>query len=267
MQDGATTYTEVFLLVQVSVDIGCAIGRILDAMTAEGVSGAAIKVRQGWDNRYGEVLKTVTTDENGMYKISDSSLLGWYTMECVKEGYITGWKNIVIGGVDQAAQDLSISPDLNGEDEYRIVLSWRDLPDDLDSHLTGPATEGDESVDDARFHVYFSNDRYGDLVDLDWDNTDIVNNPDPETITIHQQADGVYRYSVHDYTNGDDPDSMDLTRSNATVTVYKGSAEVAKFSVPQNVSGTIWTVFELSGNTIIPINTVKTGNASDESLY
>lgn len=267
VQNGVTTYNEIFLLVRAGISIGHASGRILNAATAEGISDVTIRVRLGWNNRYGAVLKTVKTSSNGAYKISDL-LTGWYTIECVKDGYITGWNNIVLCIIDGNSQDFSISPELTGDGEFRIVLQWRNRPDDLDSHLTGPIAGSSE-----RFHLYYpyatANDgfQYDEYVELDWDNTDINERLEPETITIHQQLDGVYRYSIHDYTNGDDASSIDLANSNATVTVYKGNAVIATYAVPTGIPGTIWTVFELNGNAIIPINTIKTGVENDPTLY
>lgn len=50
---------------------------------------------------------------------------------------------------------------------------------------------------------------------------------------------------------------MELSNSGAQVRVYRGSDLVAVFNVPTNQGGTLWTVFELSGSTITPINTMS----------
>jgi len=41
------------------------------------------------------------------------------------------------------------------------------------------------------------------------------------------------------------------------VRVYRGSNLVASFNVPSNTGGTLWTVFEMNGDTITPINTMS----------
>jgi len=116
-----------------------------------------------------------------------------------------------------------------------------------------------------RFAESANSNTNSDHYSLDLDNTDIVSHPNtPETTTIVKQLDGVYRYSVHDYTNSGSASSDALSKSNATVNVYKGSILVATFHVPTDQKGSIWTVFELSGNQIKPIN--KFGNGNDSNI-
>jgi hypothetical protein len=91
---------------------------------------------------------------------------------------------------------------------------------------------------------------------LDVDETDSYG---PETITIvTMNAGGVYRYSVHDFTNKLSGTSTHLSNSGAKVQVYSATGLVATFAVPTNRVGTLWTVFEMtggvSGPVITPIN-------------
>jgi hypothetical protein len=67
---------------------------------------------------------------------------------------------------------------------------------------------------------------------------------------------GTYRYSVHDYTNRGSDSSTALANSGAQVHVYRGASLVQTFNVPSG-GGTLWTVFELSGSAITPINTMS----------
>jgi hypothetical protein len=46
----------------------------------------------------------------------------------------------------------------------------------------------------------------------------------PETTTVYQQLTGIYRFSVHDFSNRGSFSSIALSNSNATVVVYRGSA-------------------------------------------
>ena len=55
-----------------------------------------------------------------------------------------------------------------------------------------------------------------------------------------------------------------LSNSGAQVQVYKGSYLLETFNVPTNQTGNLWTVFEMDGNTITPVNTLT--NQSDEEL-
>lgn len=264
--ENITTYVETLLMLEAGINSGYANGTITDATTGDGVAGVSVKLRKSWNNKDGAVLQTTSTNENGYYEFSYNP--GFYTIEYSKNGYITGYKNIIIGIVDYEAQNAVISPEMPDDGNFRIVLSWSSTPKDLDSHLTGPTVSG------SRFHLYYkyantSNQNSNlDYYQLDLDNTDIVARPNvPETTTIVTQLDGVYRYSVHDYTNRGRADSEALSQSNATVNVYKGSVLVATYHVPPNVKGSIWTVFELSGNEIKPINTFGNGLEDDISKF
>lgn len=248
-----TVYVETLLLLGQGITDGYANGIITDAVSGEPVSEVGLKLRKSWNNRDGAVVATSSTNDNGFYEFSLDP--GAYTMEYSKGGYITGYKNIVMNVADFYAQNASISPEMPEDGNFRIVLSWSNIPNDLDSHMSGPVGNGE------RFHIYFrhsdqTNDNpYNDYFRLDLDNTDIVNYPGvPETITIVNQIDGVYRYAVHDFSNKHNTSNTNLSASNATVNVYKGSVLVATFHVPANKTGTVWTVFELSGNQITPIN-------------
>jgi uncharacterized protein YfaP (DUF2135 family) len=142
--------------------------------------------------------------------------------------------------------DVVLSPTL-AAGGTRIVLTWAGAapaPSDLDSHLTGPLSAG------GRFHVFYS-DR-GSLTAPPFANLDVDDTfyGGPETVTISQQIAGVYRYAVHNYSA-----ESALSGSGANVKVYRGSALVAEYNVP-NQPGTVWTVFELDGTVIRPINSM-----------
>lgn len=72
----------------------------------------------------------------------------------------------------------------------------------------------------------------------------------PETITITSFRPGVYRYSVHDYTNLGSTQSTALSSSGAQVVVFRGNAEIARFTAPTGRTGNLWTVFEIDGSTL-----------------
>jgi uncharacterized protein YfaP (DUF2135 family) len=121
----------------------------------------------------------------------------------------------------------------------------------LDSHLIGPIADNSPDL----FHVYFSSpgsDTGTPFAILDVDDTSSFG---PETTTIVQQFQGVYTYSVYDYSNGGATTSEALATSGATVQVYRENQLVRTFNVPAGI-GILWTVFELDGDTITPINTL-----------
>ncbi|UYA59542.1 TPR domain protein [Pectobacterium sp. F1-1] len=128
----------------------------------------------------------------------------------------------------------AISPVMKNLDGMRIVLTWGEKPDDLDSHLIYPGN-----------HIYFSH-KNGRDANLDVDDTDSFG---PETITIDKKHLGEsYIYAVHDYSNGEKANSLALSASRAKVFVYVGSSQVRSYSVPLNKTGNIWTVFRLNPN-------------------
>ena len=129
----------------------------------------------------------------------------------------------------------------------RVGLTWNEQPSDLDSHLTGPDGWG------GRFHVYYSYRGGRAYALLDHDDIDSYG---PETITIVNRVDGVYRYSVHDFTNRDSTYSTALASSGARVRIYTSAGQIADFAVPYG-EGNLWTVFEMDGATINPVNTLS----------
>jgi uncharacterized protein YfaP (DUF2135 family) len=133
-------------------------------------------------------------------------------------------------------------------------LTWGATPSDLDAHLTGPLSDG------TRFHVYWDN-KVVTGANLDIDD---ISSYGPETITITNQIAGLYRFSVHDFSNELLTSSSALSQSGAQVRVYRGSTLIATYNVPQNIPGTLWTVFELNGTTITTVNSMTyAGHSGD----
>jgi putative cell wall-binding protein len=250
INENEITYSpELRLIGEAFLGEGTVSGTISNSVNAQPVENATIKIRKGMNTQEGEVVATVTTNDEGQFTLNLPA--GLYTGEVSKEGFITTTFNILsIGGRTISNQNASITPILDNS-EIRIVLKWGETPSDLDSHLTGPA------IGEERFHVYFRDQQYyenGELMaELDVDDTTSYG---PETITIKNQKDGVYRYYIHDYSNKDITGSYELSQSGAQVEVYRGNHLVKTFYVPSNQPGNVWTVFELRGNEIVPINTI-----------
>ena len=217
-------------------------------MSGYPINGLNLKLRNGMNNQSGSIIKTGSTNENGYYYFN-SVPAGNYTVESLSAGYTTTYFSVIsIGGQTTSGQDASITPEL-GSDEVRIILTWGEYPYDLDSHLTGPGLDG------SRFHIYFYDQIYSysgtTYAELDLDDTSSWG---PETCTIYHQENGLYRYSVHDYSNRETGYNKSLSNSGAQVRIYKGSELLQAFYVPENTEGTLWTVFEMFNNTIVPKN-------------
>jgi len=235
-------------------------GRILNALDGTGVGGLTVDLRGGINVTSGPIVATTTTASDGSYAFAGLSA-GHYTAEVSSEGYSTSYFTLVcIGGVSTPDQNATVTPVLS-PGETRIILTWGETPSDLDSHLTGPLPDA------TRFHMYYplaeANDGsdWPDQVQLDLDD---VTSYGPETTTILSQMDGVYRFSVHDYTNRDSTSSYALSDSWAQVRVYRGSDVVATYYVPAHEEGTLWTVFEMRWDTITPINAMSYESTASE---
>jgi|GEM_PF-2382008 len=225
-------------------------GQITNAIDGQGVNGVTLYFRQGLNMTSGSIVAQTATVVNGSYNCSIPA--GNYTVEVVCENYNTTYFTVIcVGGQNVLNQNSSISPVL-ASGEIRVVLSWGASPYDLDSHMTGPISGSTQ-----RFHVYYSSEGSASespFVFLDWDDTEQYG---PETITIKQQFSGNYRYSVHNYSDQYDNSSYRLSNSGAKVQVYQGANLIRTFNVPQGQLGTLWTVFELNGTVISPVNTVS----------
>ena len=237
----------------VSTGTGSISGTILDATTGNPVVGATLRFRQGINVRSGTPDAETITDAAGFYLLTDLLAAGNYTCEISLPGYTTTFAPVIIlGGILVGEQNsaISVAP---AAGETRIVLTWGADPSDLDSHITGPVS--DDSA--TRFHVFFANPFQPLAVPFDVGlDVDDISSFGPETITIVNQFQGTYRYSVHDFTNGtvfNTPNSMGLATSGARVEVIRAGESPMVFNVP-NMAGTLWTVFEMNGTSITPIN-------------
>ena len=127
--------------------------------------------------------------------------------------------------------------------QVRIVLSWGENPSDLDSHLVRLTN----NVKD--YHVYFGDMRPANAdANLDTDDTSSYG---PETTTINNlSSTSIYKYYVHDYSNGGNHNDEILKASGAKVDVYYGD-QSKTFYVP-NENGNAWKVFEIVNGEIVP---------------
>ncbi|MBO4650334.1 MAG: cellulose binding domain-containing protein [Clostridiales bacterium] len=240
-------------------------GTVKNAISGNLESGVTVRFRKGWNNQDSAYVKTVTgtvqsttTDSYGKFTYSLSA--GAYTVEISKNGFVTGYYNVISTDklkVDSNDRDyeytMVISPVLD-DDEYRIVLTWGSTPSDLDSHLTFYVN------DVLTSHVYFSNHSasyQGETVAvLDLDDTSSYG---PETITITFNPSLVeggnhFRYCVHDYSNKESTNSTALSMSDAVVHFYKGNTLWNTYFVPKNNVGTVWQVFDIDENGIHTVN-------------
>lgn len=248
-------YTEVLLMIDEQYEgvTGSARGRITNAVTGEGIHGATLTLRRGWNKTSGDVVATTETNEYGDYRIEMAS--GNYTATIERDGYVTVTKNIVVFPMDLGMQNASMNP--NGEDleaaNLRVVLTWGETPSDLDSHLLGPTADGSDY-----FHIYYGNKRHNEdsvrIADLDVDD---ITSYGPETTSLYQKNEsGTYSFYVHDYSNGGNSESTAMSQSGAIVEVYLDGQLYKTYPVPTGKTGVNWHVFDYDAatNTITDVN-------------
>lgn len=242
----------------VSIRLFDALNYSADGINLQRLSGAAVYIRNGMNHREGNVIAQGTADASGELQISLKP--GMYTAEVMKQGYDTVYYNFAVRENMQLIQ-INASPTL-ASGEVRIVLTWGEKPEDLDSHLFTPY---DTSIGDSTYHIWYGNtrDTLGDNLDVD-DTTSYG----PETVTIPVLKNGLYKYYVADFTNCSQgyPSSNAMSLSGAAVNVYTSAGLTATFHVPSNVPGVIWEVFEIRNGAIIPIQRYYT-NIEDKSWW
>ncbi len=230
---------------------GSASGTIIDAAQQGNVplEGLTLNVRAGLNNTVDEILETLTTGADGGYTLTNFPA-GNYTIQIIDnrvlddetQRYTEGYFNIkIIPGETIENQNNATSNNANDATDIQIKLYWGTSVADLDSHLTGPTNSSD------RFHIAYYAMSYNDVKMLDRDDQD-GEGPETTTIDLTLNAEGVYRFSVHNYTGRNSSNSNSLANSGAYVEVRIGGELKNTFYVP-NEYGTLWTVFEYDSNT------------------
>ena len=244
--------------------MGTVSGAVTDAVTGLPLAG----VNVGLFQQDLAVGIPVTTGTDGRYTFTAPAGSG-YVLGYSKTGYSPLNSNSFTITADTTITQNAVLNPVITSGQARIVLTWDFSKGnlDLDSHLKGPRAPGDTTS--GPFHTWFGDKVYsfGDTtfanLDIDWisPTTDM---PNPqETTTIDQQVSGTYTFYVHDFNNSGDANSVALSNSAAQVTVYSGTNPPVTINVPvTGQAGTVWTVFQLSGTTLTPINALS----SDETV-
>ncbi len=249
-----STQLETILLVRQTSMKGSITGTVRNARTNEGIANAFVELHRGQGNTRtgpGQAVSVTNADANGRFTFTQLDA-GTYNLWVLATGFQVGTRTAitVVSGMVRE-QDVILAP-FTGSQQIVIVLTWGSLPSDLDAHLTGPNPDG------SRFHVYYPPSSRGDTIGPPFAVLDVddVSSFGPETITITKLSSGTYRYSVHDFSNRSSATSTALGTSGARVELYYSAQFVQTFFVP-NQRGTLWTVFELSGNIATPTITPR----------
>ena len=190
--------------------------------------------------RNGEQSISSLSDDSGNAQIGNNASDTNDSLIIIKKsGYST-----LVAKCPCSGMSYALSPTMKGLDSMRVVLGWGSSPTDLDSHMVYPGN-----------HIFF-NHKLGDNGNLHVDDTDSFG---PETITLTRRENGKpYIYAVHDFSDKHEPETNNLSRSDAKVFVYIGDSLVRTYYVPKDQSGNLWTVFKINENGAIEdINSIK----------
>lgn len=155
-------------------------GTARNALDNGAIPNLNVQIRRYINKRTGDILNATQTDQNGIFSFAGLES-GNYTLEFFGDGFITNYATALSIGDATTTRDVVISPQL-GSSQFRIVLSWGELPSDLDSHLTGPNEE------EGRFHIYFGNrgNENAEQSPYAWLDLYDTDSFGPETITIYK---------------------------------------------------------------------------------
>jgi hypothetical protein len=242
-------------------------GLIIDSQTGSGLAGATVAFTSV-DLKSGNGIASDTTFVNADFVFTSDAYgiieftgmaYGVYTIVVRAPGFTTRVLNniSVTQGSFELPQITLVQHVLEGS--LRIILNWGENPWDLDSHLTGPMEDG------TRFHMYYMNQEpTGSMVNLDVDDTDSYG---PETTTLLTLRDGVYRFSIFNYTEQSVEGGSGIYNSPTTVEIYDSEGLVRSYTAPAFTagSGNTWRVFELNvSGGLYNINDINTYLFADD---
>jgi hypothetical protein len=229
-------------------------GKVLNSQTGLGVANAEIAFyaldKKSTDDFIYVVFKLYSNAE-GIYHLGDLPE-GFFNVRMSAPGFNNNdLLNVQLIGGENSMGESTVVEQVS-EGDVRIVLSWGEYPYDLDTHITGPTSNGD------RFHVYYVTQSVdnGTVAYLDVDDTESYG---PETVTISQYMSGVYRYSVHNYTDSSIEGGAGIYNSPTKVEIFDSNGLIATFTPKPFAagSGNTWRVFEFSiNNDVVSITTI-----------
>lgn len=206
--------------------------RFFDALTGDPVQGASVMI---------ENIGTFTSDSAGrvMFPRQPDGMLKAIFK---KQGYISALVNIDVAAESILRNRYIVSP-LMDIDQFRVVLTWDQQPEDLDAHF----------IKTNSYHISYRNTRVlnDGTGQLDRDDMDGYG---PETITVSQlNANAEYTFFVKNYSLERNPSAVPLSSSKATVWVYGNGKLLNTFYVPTNLIGDTWQVFKVVQGNVVPL--------------
>jgi hypothetical protein len=232
---------------------GALVGLVVDANTGLPLGGATVTAKSG------TITCTATTRSDGTFTITNMPA-GNYTVTASKSGYITT--------TDERTWDVPEGcwnllpffalPKTQASDVWTAVLEWQGWCDmyELDSYLWLPGTLPprnrymvcffDRGNLNAPPYARFVRDEPGEMPYRFWRPLYV------ETLTFRTKYTGTYMYAVNDFNGYGKWECAD-----AVVRLYRGGSLVGTYlAKTASGSGYWWTVFKISGTTVIPVQTI-----------
>lgn len=262
--------------------------KIINSRTGDDIFDVNINIREGFNNRLGEIDQTLNSSE-------DLSLApGIYTFELSKAGHETRYQTVTISSstsslnFDLISLNNTTTPTINSNAFATIIVRWGENPSDIDSHLIFTKSTNTES--ELKSRVYYGNQSVGArptdvdnpcatsgvIASLDLDDTTSYG---PETTTICDGTNAPFEFKLHHFYGssniGASPTTVELiTRDGSR---YEFTAPTTGFngqSEDDMSGGDVWNVFTLGANqTVETVNTISTYSETigshdyDESDY
>lgn len=201
-----------------------------------------IKVRKGTDNRAGEVIAESKSDNKGNINLSLEN--GIYTIEFVKKGFVKSYQTIAVE--KRLTMNIPLVKKIK-KNQLKIVLTWEG-DKDIDSSLFTPY-QG-KGGDMAYIGADIKKDKHGNRLVLDGKQGNTT-----EVIILDNVKAGNYKYYVSDYTNSKKKkfSSKDMKNMKLKVVVYDENGVVGYYTLPYDVNGVIWEVFEIKNGKLISL--------------
>lgn len=215
---------------------------VKDADTGLPVAGAVVSIDNGkWE---------VVTDESGIVEVPAKVKNGKHTLLITKgEEYVPTEQELVIAKKKITSSNQISIPKIVSYDRIKIILDWGKYPRDLDANI----------ITDGQRIYYKNQDIEG--IRLDRDDKDSYG---PETITLENlDPSKTYSYYVSDYSDDNNEFSNYLSKSGATVVVYKNNDFFSSYTFDRPTSGITWHVFDIVNGEIVEVNEITTDHIED----
>ena len=221
-------------------------GSVVNALTGDVLPDATVEFvfqDAAGENPTDAPVEVLTqTDAEGAYGFSGAPFGTYVCIVTVPDQPPFIVRDVVFEASGETDLGQGVVTPLPAAGEYRIVLTWGETPSDLDTHMTGPTGQ-----DDERFHIYYSSRSPSNAGGSNLD-VDDVTSFGPETLTLVPPADGVYRYSVFNYSDQSSSGADGIATSEARVEVYDTAGLVRTYTPPAAAGddGNTWRVFEMT---------------------